>query len=340
MECRDVLVAEVARLSGEPVPVAPEPLEAHLAVCASCRTETEALAATWDGLESDPDLEVSEDFRRDTLEKMAAATIARRGSGSLAVPRNIVAFRPRSTGRILLQAATLLLAAGAGYFAARVSTRPILIAGGTGISGTGAVVPERIPVTTERTVDVSRSLPDLSTRPKLANVAYKAADPAGRIGVSFDVTTRYTLVGRPEERGLAELLAYLVSGAGETAGARGRAIDLVSQHVKEASPASPQIVKVLAQTLKSDKNPGVRKKAADALAQLPPSPEIRDAFVNALKTDSNPAVRILAVEALARSATDLKDETTIQTLRDKAGDEGENGYIRGQAALALNRIRS
>ena len=62
--------------------------------------------------------------------------------------------------------------------------------------------------------------------------------------------------------------------------------------------------------------------------------------MNALKSDTNPAVRILAVEALARSATELKDETTIKTLRDKAGDEGENGYIRGQAALALNRIRS
>lgn len=331
MECRDVLVATVARLAGEPEPLAPELIEAHLIACEDCRRQVEALDATWDELESDSDsgIQVSEAFRRDTLEKMAVATIARRVK-SPSSSENVVAFRPRPVGRILLQAAALLLAAGGGFYASRLTSGPAVTATG----------PERIPVVAERTVDVSRSLPDLSTHPKLANVAYKPADPGGRIGVSFDVTTRYTLVGRPEERGLAELLAYLVSGAGETAGARGRAIDLVSQHVKEASPASPEIVKVLAATLKGDKNPGVRKKAADALAQLPPSPEIRDAFVNALKTDTNPAIRILAVEALARSATELKDETTIKTLRDKAGDEGENGYIRGQAALALNRIRS
>jgi HEAT repeats len=328
MECRDVLVATVARLAGEPHTVAPELIEAHLVACDGCRKETEALAATWDELEADGDLEISDAFRRDTLEKMAGATIARRAKSSGS--ENVVAFRPKPALRILRQAAVLLLAAGSGFLASRLTSRPVQ----------RPADPERIPVVAERTVDVSRSLPDLSSHPKLANVAYKSADQAGRIGVSFDVTTRYTLVGRPEERGLAELLAYLVSGAGETAGARGRAIDLVSQHVKEASPASPEIVRVLAATLKSDKNPGVRKKAGDALAQLPPSPEIRDAFVNALKTDSNPAVRILAVEALARSATELKDETTIKTLRDKAGDEGENGYIRGQAALALNRIRS
>lgn len=328
MECSDVLTAHIARLAGEPTPVSPELIEAHLVACDRCRREVGALAATWDELEADPGLEVSETFRRDTLEKMAVATIARRSKSSSSP--NVVAFRPKSPVRILLQAAALLLAAGAGFLASRLSSKPEQTASAK----------ERIPVVATRTVDVSRSLPDLSTHPKLANVAYKPADPGGRIGVSFDVTTRYTLVGKPEERGLAELLAYLVSGAGETAGARGRAIDLVSQHVKEASPASPEIVKVLAATLKADKNPGVRKKAADALAQLPPSPEIRDAFVNALKTDANPAIRILAVETLARSATELKDETTIKTLRDKAGDEGENGYIRGQAALALNRIRS
>lgn len=319
MECSDVLVAEVARLAGESVPAPEGEVEAHLAACEACRKESSALEATWDELGNEPGLGVTDSFQAETIQKMTAATELRR----------VVEFRPRRAGRILLQAAALALAAGAGFFASRA---------GSGSSRV-ASQPERLPVVTQRTVDVSRTIPDLSTRPRMANVAYKTADPAGRIGISFDVTTRYTLVGKPEERGVAELLAYLVSGAGETAGARGRAIDLVSQHVKEASPASPQIVAALASTLRTDKNPGVRKKAADALAQLPPSAAVRDAFIKALESDTNPAIRILAVEALARSATELKDETTIRTLRDKAGDAGENGYIRNQAALALNRIQ-
>ena len=71
---------------------------------------------------------------------------------------------------------------------------------------------------------------------------------------------------------------------------------------------------------------------------MPPTPEIRDALAHALKTDVNPAVRILAVEGLAKSATVLKDQSTIETLRQKAGDDGENGYVRSQAALALKRL--
>jgi HEAT repeat protein len=82
----------------------------------------------------------------------------------------------------------------------------------------------------------------------------------------------------------------------------------------------------------------VRKKAAEALAELPPTEQTRDALVLALKNDDNPAVRIIAVEGLAKAATQMKDATTIETLREKAGDEKENGYVRGQAAAALRKI--
>jgi len=156
--------------------------------------------------------------------------------------------------------------------------------------------------------------------------------------VSFDVTTRYTVVGRPEDKGVADLLVSLMSGATETEGARGRVLDFVSATTREGTAVSPEIVNLLKRTLEADKNPGVRKKAAEALAQLPPSPEIRDALAHALRTDANPAVRILAVEGLAKSATVLKDQTTIETLRQKAGDDRENGYVRSQAALALKRL--
>jgi HEAT repeat protein len=130
----------------------------------------------------------------------------------------------------------------------------------------------------------------------------------------------------------------MVSGSGANEGARGKAIDLVSQHYAGETPVSPQIVATLAETLRHDKNPGVRKKAAEALAQMPPSPEIRDAFLVALKSDTNPAVRIVAVEALANAATTLRDPAAIETLREKANDDRETGYVRVKAANALQRI--
>ena len=79
----------------------------------------------------------------------------------------------------------------------------------------------------------------------------------------------------------------------------------------------------------------MRKKAAEALVALPASPETQAALIAALGSDSNPAVRILAVEGLSKAAKELRDPVTIRTLREKASDETENGYVRSQAALAL-----
>src|SRR4030095_5936434 len=94
-----------------------------------------------------------------------------------------------------------------------------------------------------------------------------------------------------------------VSRNAETAGEKSRAIELVQQHygAKEAAP-SPDIVEALTRTLRHDANPGVRKKAADALAGMRMTPEIRTAFLDALRSDGNPAVRLAAIDALAAAA--------------------------------------
>ncbi len=129
-----------------------------------------------------------------------------------------------------------------------------------------------------------------------------------------------------------------MSGAADSEGAKGKALDFVSEGTRGGAPVSPEIVTLLRRTLETDKNPGVRKKAAEALAQMPPTPETRDALAAALKNDTNPAVRILAVEGLAKAAAVLKDASSIESLRQKASDDHENGYVRSQAALALSKI--
>lgn len=338
MECRDVLERVVLRLSGELTVRDERALASHLASCASCAAEAERVTNAWETLGADPDAVPSERFREETHALLERETLA-------ALARRVRPFRPRggitTATRWALQAAAVLVAGAGGFLLARSGggPRPFVSASVSPSPSAAAAQPVSFPVLTQRTVDVSRSLPDLSQRPRFANVAYQDADANGRIKVSFDVTTRYTLVGRPEERGIAEVLAYIVSGATASEGAKGKAIDLVSQHYGEKAAApSPEIVSVLTQTLKSDKNPGVRKKAAEALVQLPPTKESALAFVAALK-DANPAIRILAVEGLAKAAKELNDPDTIQTLRDKASDDTENGYVRNQAALALRDLQ-
>ena len=335
MECRDavkVREAAVLRLAGERPEGENSWLEAHLAVCSFCEEDVARLGQAWAALAEAPAAVPSPSFLR-TTEALLAAETARRATPPLpsAPPPNLVSFRPRGerVASVLLRAAAIVLAAGGGFVLARMTSPAERIASREA---------DRIPVVAQRTLDVSEALPDLSNRPRLANVAFRPADPAGRVGVSFDVTTRYTVIGRPDQKGIADLLVYLMSGVAETEGARGQAIDLVSQNTKAGAAASPEVVAVLAETLKRDRNPGVRKKAIEALVKLPPSEATRDALILALKTDENPAVRIVAVEGLARIATAGKDSTALDALRAKAGDERENGYVRVQAAQALSRL--
>jgi len=169
-------------------------------------------------------------------------------------------------------------------------------------------------------------------------VAYRT-DPDGRVGIEFDSTTRHSVVGRPDDPEVSTLLAYLLSRNSETAGEKSRAIELVSgRYGAGAGAASPEIVRALAATLKHDRNPGVRKKAAEALASFRSTPEIRTALLEALANDPNPGVRLVAVEALAASAREAPDAKTIQSLREKAVDPSENGFVRARAASALKAI--
>lgn len=331
MECRQALKVRdlvLVRLAGsQALEEDMAFLASHLASCAACRAEAAGIESVWARLGDD-----------DGADLAPSAAFVARASAALADANreNVVPFRARRATDGLLKAAALLLAGGLGFLVGRSGVRPLALVGSAALptpNGRG----ENVALVSNRTVDASRAVLDLSGKPRLANATYRAAEP-GKIAVSFDVTTRYTVVGRPENKGVADLLVSLMSGAAETEGARGRVLDFVSATTREGAAVSPEVVNLLRRTLEADKNPSVRKKAAEALVQMPPTPEIRDALAHALKTDANPAVRILAVEGLAKSATVLKDQTTIETLRQKAGDDRENGYVRSQAALALKRL--
>ena len=71
-------------------------------------------------------------------------------------------------------------------------------------------------------------------------MAYAPADASRRVAVSFDVTTRYTVVGRPEEQAVANLLASLMSGSSGSEGAKGKALDLVSEGTRGGGAVSPR----------------------------------------------------------------------------------------------------
>lgn len=314
MDCRDVTTLAIDRLAGEAGEASRRELSAHLALCEPCRAEMARLEDAWTVLGVDPDAAVTPEFRRRTLGLLEEEMMRQR----------VRAFRPRPRlTRPLLQAAALVAAACLGYVAAR------------GLPN----APASAPVAATPNAPSAAALPDLGSNPRLSNVSYRTAGADGSIGLGFDVTTRHELAGRPSDPEVAKFLAYLVSRNAETAGEKSRAIELVSEHYgANNAPASPEIVAALSSTLRKDPNPGVRKKAADALASFPITPEIRTVFLESLRADKNPAVRLVAVDALAASAKLSPDARTIESLREKAVDPQENGFVRAKAASALKAI--
>jgi hypothetical protein len=313
MECRELTDHAINRLLGEADAREREDLELHVAGCARCASELAAVQETWEAIGADLDDPWTPEFRARTL-ALLEDEIAR---------RRIREFRPRArVARVLTRAAALFVAAAAGFVVARGG-----FLGGDPSQSGSSPGPKQ-----------ARTSPDLAGNPRLSNVAYRA-DPDGKVGIEFDATTRHAVVGRPDDPEVSRLLAYLLSRNAETAGEKSRAIELVSGHYGPgAAVASPEIVRALAATLKRDRNPGVRKKAAEALASFRSTPEIRAALLEALANDPNPGVRLVAVEALAASAKEVPDPKTIQSLREKAFDPQENGFVRARAASALKAI--
>ncbi len=307
MECRELTEYAIDRLTGQISQPRRGDLEAHLEACAGCRAELARIEDSWQTLGVDRDAEMTEDFRLGTLALLEDEMTRAR----------IRAFRPRPRWqRLAAQAAALLVAVGAGWLAH--GYRGVARPGKPAVQEAGS----------------------LAANETVSNVSYRPADQAGRVAVSFDVTGRRTVVGRPEDPAVASLLAYLVSRGTQTSGEKSQAIELVSSHYGSGNKTvSLEIVRALTATLKKDDNPGVRKKAASALAGFPMTPEIRSALLDALAKDRNPAVRLTAVEALAAAARQAPaDERTIESLREKAFDPSENGFVRARAASALKAM--
>jgi hypothetical protein len=307
MECRELIALALdAKLADAPAPVRDE-LALHTAGCAACRAELSRIEETWARLGEIPDATPTPEFRRSTLALLEDEMLRMR----------IHDFRQRrNIPRGLLEAAAVVVAALGGFQIARQLPFP------------AAAAPR-----------AAAAVSPLRNAGALSNVSYRPADAQGRIGVTFDVTSRRTVVGRPDDPEMATLVAYLVSRGAQTAGDKSRAIEIASSHTSAGSPASPEIVRALTDTLKNDQNPGVRKKAADALAGFRMTPDIRAAFIDALRTDRNPGVRLVAVEALASGAAQAPlDAKTIESLREKAFDPSENGFVRAKAASALKGI--
>jgi len=251
----------------------------------------------------------------------------------------VVPFRRRIAAKWVAQAAAVAILVGGSYYVGHRNSRVVLPQNGATLQ---SVQPYSL--AESRVLPASALSPTIEGRPNIQNVKFVDSDATdNKIGVSFDVTSRVTVTGSPNDRAMVRLLSYVLENEKSNVDpSRSRAMEWVRETYSDPQNAEPEIATAVAKVLRSDSHEGVRIRAAETLKSLPvaASADTRQALIDALNNDPNPAVRIKAVEALAniaRNGTQL-DAATVDTLRAKASQDDENMYVRVKAAEALSNI--
>ncbi|MEA2463902.1 MAG: hypothetical protein QOJ98_1649 [Acidobacteriota bacterium] len=329
-------------------PVRRELSHQHIESCDVCGPEYAAYKETWAMLALLPEVEVPARAKQRFLQAAGLIDTAK----PLAAPAdrpvgNVVPFTRRPAFKWVAQAAAVAVLVGGAYFAgdrnaARIVPQTATIEGVTPINRVSTRLPETMSLAETRVLDAEALDPVIQGRPNIANVQFVDSDATDdEIGVSFDVTSRWTVTGNPKDKSIVRLLAYMLENE-ESMTPRSSAMEWVRRTYSDPAHADPEIADALAKVLRNDAHEGVRIRAVDTLTTLPAavSTQTRQALLDALKNDPNPAVRLKAIEALtnmAQSGVQL-DAAVVETLRAKATQDDENLYVRVKAAEALSNI--
>lgn len=312
----------------------------HIESCDLCAPQWSAYKETWMMMGDLPEVEVPARVKQRFL---AAAGLAPEAAETRVDTDNVVPFRRRPVVKWVAQAAAVVVLVGGAYFAGDRNAERV--------QPTRAMVGEPSPFRTissttlaeTRTLDAEALSPEIQGRPNIANVQFVDSDAGDdQIGVSFDVTSRWTVTGNPRDKSMVRLLSYMLENE-ESMTPRSSAMEWVRRTYSDPAYADPEIANALAKVLRNDAHEGVRIRAVETLTTLPPAvaTQTRDALIDALKSDPNPAVRLKAVEALVEMARngEVLDAAMVDTLRQKAAQDDENLYVRVKAAEALSQIK-
>jgi hypothetical protein len=334
-ECGAMIESMPLLLTESLDPAQRERAHQHIESCAACAEEWNGYRDAWRMMEDLPEVPVPPRVKARFLE---AAGLAQK-------PANVIPFHRRPTSKWVAQAAAVVLLVGGGYFTGHKTQTVAIQQTPATLNGIQPVSYRNAPlaIAETRVVSASAISPEIEGRPDITNVQFTDGDTSDNsIGVSFDITSRWTVNGSPKDQSMVRLLSYVLQNE-ESMSPRSNAIEWVRRTYSDPANANPEIEQALAKVLRNDAHEGVRIHAVDTLTNLATagSEDTREALITALKSDPNPAVRLKAVEALANLARNgaQLDAATVDTLRQKASQNDENLYVRVKAAEALRNIK-
>lgn len=145
---------------------------------------------------------------------------------------------------------------------------------------------------------------------------------SNQVTIKYDTVVPQQATGSFGDPQIQQLLLYAARN-NFNPGVRMDSVNLLTQQ-----PNNEHVRDALLYALRYDSNTGVRLKALDGLGQYVKSDtQVRDAVLEALMSDTNPGIRIEALRLLDPVRADSSVRIVLQRLAQK----DENRYIRSQA---------
>jgi hypothetical protein len=197
-----------------------------------------------------------------------------------------------------------------------------------GLLAAGIVVGRILPGTGIRSLGGSPE-PASDGAATIANVDFHENDPASdRISLTYDTLRRTSLSGTPDDPRIRRVLVDTLRD-NRNAGLRLEALDVLRRHVDDRD-----VRLALLRAVREDENAGARLKALEALKEhAAGDPEVRGVIVQALLKDTNPGMRVRAIDALRGT----RGPETLAVLK-RLADEDPNEYVRLRSAAMVSEM--
>jgi len=276
-------------------------LEQHVARCATCMAEVQAVKAFRTDMAKVPVQEPSPNFLTDSRMKLQEALESAEQGGWLSrlvfEPinwLNQVRFAPALAAAIFIVG----FAGGIGATYKMVKTTPTIESPAGTPSSPAAVA-------------------------SVSGVSSIVQQPgSNQVTVKYDTVVPQQATGSFSDPQIQQLLLYAARN-NFNPGVRMDSVNLLTQQ-----PNNEHVREALLYALRYDSNTGVRLKALDGLGSyVKTDTQVRDAVLEALMSDTNPGIRIEALRLLDPVRADSSVRIVLQRLAQK----DENRYIRSQA---------
>ncbi|HWH59670.1 MAG TPA: HEAT repeat domain-containing protein [Terriglobales bacterium] len=281
-------------------------LEQHVARCATCMAEVQAVKAFRADMAKVPVQEPSPNLLTDSRMKLQEALESAEQGGWF----SRLVFEPMNW----LNQVRFAPALAAAIFI-------VGFAGGIGATYKMVKRPDQGPIAGPQPAAVAASVSGVSS--------IVPQPGSNQVTIKYDTVVPQQATGSFSDPQIQQLLLYAARN-NFNPGVRMDSVNLLTQQ-----PNNEHVRDALLYALRYDSNTGVRLKALDGLGpSVKSDTQVRDGVLEALMSDTNPGIRIEALHLLEPVRADSSVRIVLQRLAQK----DENRYIRSQARSMVARM--